>query len=250
MQVGSENHLALKNEVEAEVATRTAAVALPDSRFGRDFTQFIPGFEGADKAAEALMATAEGRAARWVFVTPDNAVAPVRQKLLEAGVDIVVPSYGLHRGFLRVEAADIPPAAARYAGWLDGIEHFGRSLTLEQLRGFGPIDLIATGAFAVTAQGLRLGMGDFYVDIEWCILRGLGLVDERTPIAAIVHDVQIADADVPVGSGAATVDMIVTPSRVLRPPRRARPSVLDWSIVPDALAQTATLQEFRTYQAR
>src|SRR5579859_5466790 len=182
-----------RGAVAAEIAERTAGVALPDSRFGRDFTQFIPSFEGADEAAHALMALNECRGAKRVFVTPDNAVAAVRQALLEREVNLVVPSYGLHRGFLEVLANQIPQGLLPHAGWLDAIEHFGRSLTLDSLSAAGPVDLIVTGASAVTAMGLRFGMGDFYLDIEWTILRTLDVITDETPIIAIVHDAQITD---------------------------------------------------------
>ncbi len=248
----SRRHSAATSRQEAAeaIAGRTAAVAFADSRFGRDVSQFIPSFEGADLAARGLLATAECQGARWVLATPDNGLAFVRQKLLQRGVDLIVPSYGLHRGFLRVEAASVPLAAAPYAGWLDGIEHFGVALGLEELKACGRIDLIVTGASAVTAAGLRFGMGGFYLDIEWAVLRGLGVVDDRTPVAAVVHDVQVSEEDLPIRATDVTADLIVTPTRTLRPARRPRPAALDWSIVPDSLRRTETLEAFARLQAR
>jgi 5-formyltetrahydrofolate cyclo-ligase len=232
-------------KVAAEIAECTSKVALPDSRFGRDFTQFIPSFEGADEAARSVIATGECQCAKRVFVTPDNAVAAVRQRLMQRGVDLVVPSYGLHRGFLEVKASEIPGALLPHAGWLDAIEHFGRSLTLDSLGAAGPIDLIVTGASAITLTGLRFGMGDFYLDIEWIILRALEVIADETPVIAVVHDTQLTDLPLQAVPSNVTADVIVTPASMFRPRGQTRPRGLDWSIVPGALLQTAVLQEFR-----
>jgi 5-formyltetrahydrofolate cyclo-ligase len=232
-------------DVAAEIAERMSKVALPDSRFGRDFTQFIPGFEGAEEAARSVLGTAECQGAKRVFVTPDNAVAAVRQELIQRDVDLVVPSYGLHRGFLEVKASAIPRGLLPHAGWLDAIEHFGRSLTFDELNALGPIDLIVTGASAITLKGLRFGMGDFYLDIEWMILRALGVITDGTPVIAVVHDTQVTDLPLQALPSNVTANVIVTSACIFRPWGRTRPRALDWSIVPDALLQTATLQEFR-----
>jgi 5-formyltetrahydrofolate cyclo-ligase len=220
-------------------------VALPDSRFGRDFTQFIPSFEGADEAARSVIAARECQSVKRVLVTPDNAVAAVRQHLLERGVDLVVPSYGLHRGFLEVKASEIPKHLLPHAGWLDAIEHFGRSATLQSLAAAGPINLIVTGASAITLTGLRFGMGDFYLDIEWAILRAFDLIADETPVIAVVHDTQLTNLPFQAARSNVTADVIVTPTRIFRPPGRTRPVGLDWSIVPGPLQQNAALQEFR-----
>jgi 5-formyltetrahydrofolate cyclo-ligase len=232
-------------EVAAEIAERTSKVALPDSRFGRDFTQFIPSFERADEVACGVIATPECQGAKRVFVTPDNAVAAVRQRLIQRNVDLVVPSYGLYRGFLEIKAREIPRGSLRHAGWLDAIEHFGRSLSLDGLSAAGPIDLIVTGASAITLKGLRFGMGDFYLDIEWMILRALDVIRDETPVIAVVHDTQTTDLPLQAVPSNVIADLIVTPFCMIRPLGHMRPRAMDWSIVPDALLQTATLQEFR-----
>jgi len=232
-------------DVAAEIAERTSKVALPDSRFGRDFTQFIPSFERADVAARSVIATPECHGAKRVFVTPDNAVQAVRQRLIQRDVDLVVPSYGLHRGFLEVNAGDVPRYLLRHAGWLDAIEHFGKSLTLDSLSAAGPIDLIVTGASAITLRGLRFGMGDLYLDIEWAILRALDVISDETPVVAVVHDTQVTNLPLHAVSSNVIADVIVTPVCIFRPQGHTRPRSLDWSIVPDALLETATLQEFR-----
>lgn len=241
------------SKVAAEIVERTSRVAHADSRFGRDFSQFIPCFDGAEIAARNVVELPECRAAKRVFITPDNAVAPVRQLLIQGGVDLVVPSYGLHRGFLEVNPVVMPASAVPHSGWLDSIEHYGRSLTLDELAAGGAMDLVIAGAFAVTLQGLRFGMGDFYLDIEWAILRSLGVVTDQTLVIAVVHDAQTTAEDFEPLPTNVTADLIVTPSRTIRTARlagRGRPSTLDWSIVPPSLMQTGTFEEFRHRSAR
>ncbi len=239
-----------KAELAGQIAARMAQVARSDSRFGRDFSQFIPSFDGAEAAGRAVVALSECRGVKSVFITPDNAVAEVRRLLLRQGVDLIVPSYGLHRGFVRVPARSVPASAAPYAGWLDAIEHFGQTLSLDDLAAFGSVDLIVTGASAITMRGLRFGMGDFYLDIEWAILRAIGVFTPGIPVVAVVHDMELADADLAADPSNIAADVIVTPTRVLRTPPLTRPSALDWSIVPEALARTPTLQAFRRLSTR
>lgn len=236
-----------KNHVARAIADGMALIAYPDSRFGRDFSQFIPGFDGADLAALATMSLPACRAARRVFITPDNAVAPLRRMLIEAGADLIVPSYGLYRGFLHVPASAVPPDALPYCGWLDAIEAFGTALTLDELSALATIDLIITGSSAITMQGLRFGMGDFYLDIEWAILRMLGLVDERTPVIAVVHDTEVAARSFAPAPSNVCANTIVTPTRIisiLEEYAAKRPATLDRSIVPHALEAMPFVQAF------
>lgn len=107
------------------------------------------------------------------------------------------------------------------------------------------VDLIVTGASAVTTGGLRFGMGDFYLDIEWAMLRALGAAGSATPVIAVVHDAQVVDLDLAPDASNICADLIITPTRAMRAPARTRPATLDWSIVPEALARTPTLEAFR-----
>ncbi len=233
--------------IAAEIARTVSSAAYPDSRFGRDFSKFIPRFEGSQIAAATLMQTPECQHARYVFVTPDNALTAVRHMLLRRGVDIVVPSYGLHRGFLCVDASSLPSGAAPYAAWLDGVEHFGRHVSLEELRTRGRLDLLVTGASAISSDGARFGMGHEYLDVEWLLLRAAGVVDEQTPVAALVHDLQITHEPVAIRASDLIADIIVTSTSIIRTQRRPRPSTIDWSLVSEQLRQTSVFEEFEQF---
>ncbi|MCX5494011.1 5-formyltetrahydrofolate cyclo-ligase [Kaistia dalseonensis] len=222
--------------------------AQPDSRFHFDFTQFIPGFEGGDIAAERLAAEPVYAAARHVFVTPDNGLVPLRRRLIEDGKTMVLPSYGLHRGFILLDPADVPAGDAPFAAWLDGVDHFGRLVSLAELRAHGVFDLVIAGASAITRRGLRFGMGHAYLDLEWGIFSEIGVVGAATPVAAIVHDIQLAEEDLPVGSSDVTADIIVTPTRTLMTGARVQPASLAWDLVDPSIMDAAPLRELREAQ--
>jgi hypothetical protein len=58
----------------------------------------------------------------------------------------------------------------------------------------GPVrpDLV-TGASAVSMEGIRFGKGHGFFDLEWGMFTDLGLADERTPVVAVAHDVQVVE---------------------------------------------------------
>lgn len=226
------------------------AVARPDSRFHMRFSEFIPDFEGSEQAVERLLAHAACRGVRHAFVTPDNSLVLLRQRLLAEGVGLVVSSYNMARGFWYLAPGEVPPALTRFAAWLDGLEHFGVPLTLKALAALGRFDLVATGAAAVATSGVRYGRGHGWFDLEWRLFGELGLVDDRTPIVTLVHEVQVLEQALYPSPDDVLVDHIVTPARVIdigaRPPRPRR---IDWSRVDEAqVLATPALRELRRAQ--
>jgi 5-formyltetrahydrofolate cyclo-ligase len=236
-------------EAKEAAAARIAAVmqhhALPDSRFQLNCSQFIPDFEGGDAAAQRLVAESAYRQARYVFVTPDNALSSFRQRAIAQGKTLLVPTYGLHRGFLLVDPIVVPRGHERYAAWLDGIEYFGRMEALPDLARRGPIDLIVAGASAVNAAGLRFGMGHRYLDIEWGILAEIGVVHDSVPVVALVHDAQYTEEVMPIEADDILADLIVTPTRTLRAASRPRPSRLNWQLVDGTMREASPLRYLR-----
>lgn len=237
---------ALRREVWEDLR----AVARPDSRFHLRFSEFIPDFDGSEAATTRLWKRRERQRARHAFVTPDNSLANLRQRLIEAGTSLVVSSYNMARGFLHLAPGSVPEGHERYASWLDGLEHFGRPLALEDLAALGRFDLVATGASAVATSGVRFGRGHGWFDLEWRLFGELGLVDEATPIAAVVHDVQVLDQPLFAGPDDVLVDLICTPTRTLEVPReQPRPRRIDWASVDEAqIAATPALADLRRLQ--
>jgi 5-formyltetrahydrofolate cyclo-ligase len=236
---------ASKEESAAAISAAMRQHALPDSRFQLDTSKFIPGFDGGDVAAQRVTQDIAYQRAQYIFVTPDNALIPFRRCAVRDGKTMVLPSYGLHRGFLLLDPKKVPEGHEQYAAWLDGVEHFADSVTLGELQRRGRFDLAVVGASAVNAAGLRFGMGHRYLDIEWGIFAQIGVVDDGVPIATIIHDAQYTTAKFPIESGDVLVDIIATPTGIWRTPSRPRPSTLNWALVDSATEDCPPLRELR-----
>ncbi len=91
-----------------------------------------------------------------------------------------------------------------------------------------PVDLIVCGTVAVNRQGVRIGKGAGYSDIEVGLLAETGLIGPATIIATTVHQLQVVDEPLPHDEHDFTVDYIVTPHEVLRCGQAYRPQGLVW----------------------
>ena len=98
----------------------------------------------------------------------------------------------------------------------------------------GALNLVITEAAAVTRNGIRLGKGHGYFDIEWGIFTALNLVDVTSKVITVVHDCQITDEDFRPSSFDTVTDYIVTPTQtILVEPKYQKPS----GIAPDSLTK-------------
>ncbi|SEA73116.1 5-formyltetrahydrofolate cyclo-ligase [Rubrimonas cliftonensis] len=230
--------------VRRRIWSLLADVAKPDSRFHLNFAEVIPGFAGDGTAVERLRALPAYAAARHLFVTPDNCLEDLRRLALEDGKRMVVSTYGIYRGFVLLEPEMVPPGQARFASWLDGLEHFGRPVSLGEVAALGRFDLMATGASAVSTEGIRFGKGHGFFDLEWGMFTDLGLADERTPVVAVAHDVQVVEETLHPSPTDILVDWIATPTRMIDVGRRApRPRGVKWELLsPEQIAATPPLQ--------
>ena len=233
--------------VRERIWSRLKDVALPDSRFHTNFAEVIPDFVGSDKATDRLVGERFYEQGAYAFITPDNCLVDLRRRMLLAGKSMVVSTYGIYRGFRLLEPAMVPEGAELYAAWLDGLEHFGRPITLAEIAARGRFDFMVTGASAVSLEGVRFGKGHGFFDLEWGMFTDIGIVDEATPVAAIVHDVQVVEDKLYPSPTDIIVDMIATPSRLIRVERRApRPRGIKWDLLdPEQIAATPPLRELQ-----
>jgi len=233
--------------VRQKIWGRLKDVALPDSRFHLNFAEVIPDFVGSAAAIDRLTALPEYARCRYAFVTPDNCLVELRRRMIEAGIPMVVSSYGIYRGFFLIEPERVPAGLALYAAWLDGLEHFGRPISLAEIADRGRFDLMVTGASAVSIDGVRFGKGHGFFDLEWGMFTDIGIVDEATPVVAVVHDVQVVEDRLFPSPTDILVDRIATPTRMITVERRAaRPRGIHWELLePEQIAATPPLQELR-----
>lgn len=183
----------------------------PQPVYGR-----IPNFKGADKAASNLAKCKEFKEAEIIKVNPDSPQYKVREIALRQEKKVLVPTPRLRGDFFlldptRISSSDIPKASR-----ISGFEKYGIMVSLESIE---RVDFIVAGSVAVDLNGNRVGKGEGYSELEFGILRELGKVDENTPIATTVHDIQIVN-EVPSEPFDVPIDIIATPTRLIRVNRK------------------------------
>jgi 5-formyltetrahydrofolate cyclo-ligase len=107
-----------------------------------------------------------------------------------------------------------------------GAASAARTIGVDEMR---PVDLIVCGSVAVNRQGVRVGKGAGYSDIEVALLTEAGLIRPETVIVTTVHQLQVVEDELPETEHDFSVDLIVTPDEVIRcgPPRRPSGIVLE-----------------------
>lgn len=204
-------------EARIEIWEKLRSVARPDSRFSWEFSEFITDYEGSDKCADNLAGTEQYQKAEVIFITPDNNLEKFRERAFLDKKTVVMTNYGITRGFFLIKPGMVPEGKEELASLLDGVSRYWKHQTLAQLKAsVGHIDMMVTGASAITPSGIRFGKGHGYFDLEWAMTYTAGLVDNSTSIFAVGHECQIADVDVEVRVYDTAIDYIVTNERVLK----------------------------------
>jgi 5-formyltetrahydrofolate cyclo-ligase len=114
---------------------------------------------------------------------------------------------------------------ARAAASIKGSELHGRPTALGALP---HLDLVVCGSVAVNHEGVRIGKGGGYSDLELALAIEAGRVDASTVIATTVHPVQLLDEDLPETDHDFRVDLIVLPDEVVVTPGGHRPPGIIW----------------------
>jgi 5-formyltetrahydrofolate cyclo-ligase len=91
------------------------------------------------------------------------------------------------------------------------------------------VDLVVSGSVAVREDGARIGKGEGFSDLEWGILRDLGIVDSETPVATTVHEMQVVEDDWTPDAHDVPMDLVVTPERTVRTEGSGKPEGVDWA---------------------
>jgi 5-formyltetrahydrofolate cyclo-ligase len=236
--------------IRQQIWSKLHDVAKPDTRFHLNFAEVIPDFQGSEAATDFVATMPAYQATRFAFITPDNCLVDLRRRMIAEGKPFVMSTYGIYRGFLLIEPGMVPPGAELYAAWLDGMEHFGRPITLAEIARRGRFDFMVTGASAVSVDGVRFGKGHGFFDLEWGMFTDLGLVDETTPVVAVVHDCQVVQEKLTPSETDILVDHIATPSQLYTVGRRAkRPHGVKWPLLdPAQIDATPPLQELQRIQ--
>jgi 5-formyltetrahydrofolate cyclo-ligase len=195
--------------------------AVPTGSYGK-----IPGFYGADQAAERLAELDEWKKARVIKANPDYAQLPVRARALRDGklVYMAVPKMVSERPFFLLDPDTLvgtPEDAAEKSGATQNARRVG----VDEMQ---PINMVICGSVAVNRSGARIGKGAGYSDLEVALLIEAGLVTPETIIVAPVHQLQVIDDKIPETEHDFSVDLIVTPDEVIHCTNPRRPPGIDW----------------------
>jgi 5-formyltetrahydrofolate cyclo-ligase len=205
---------------------REGAARFPGAR-GR-----IPNFRGAEQAAGRLAERTEWEAARVVKSNPDAPQLPVRRRARkdDKTLYMAVPRLADEKPFVEVTG---DPTIKRALSE-------GTPLGLDELE---PVELIVCGTVAVNRQGVRIGKGGGFSDLEFAMLVECGLVGAETTIVTTVHDLQLVGEELPETEHDFRVDVIVTPTTTVRTHRRRRPPGILWDhLDADKIAAIPVLQ--------
>ncbi len=236
-----------KKRIREEVWDALRRVAKPDSRFHLDFGEFIPDFEGSNRALAKLLALPLYENSSFIFITPDNCLEEFRAQALRDGKTILVPTYGIRRGFVKLGPDNVPSGSEEYASWLDGMERFGQGVSLAEIKHMGRLDFLITGGSVISHEGIRFGKGHGYFDLEWALMYKIGVAEETTPVIAFVHDCQVVPIQLDPSPFDTLCDLIITPSRVIEIEGVTKPTrgVLWERLSPGMLDDIPPLRELR-----
>lgn len=218
---GRDSKQALRERIWRRLERRRVA------RFPLPLHDRIPNFAGAEAAAARLATLPEWQAARRIKCNPDAPQRAVRLRALREGkhVFVAVPRLRDARCFLHLDPVRLAGRLAA-ASTIKGAGALGVPVTPA---GLGPIDLVVAGSVAVDRAGGRVGKGGGYSDLEYALARQLGHVTARTPVVTTVHDLQVVADPIPMTAHDVPVDLVVTPTRVIRPAHRLhRPRRIRW----------------------
>ncbi len=224
-------------------------VAIPPPPHGR-----IPNFRGADVAAKMLTGLPEWKRARVVKVNPDSPQRWVRLRALEEGKMLLMPTPRLREGFILLDPKRISRGLYEKASTIRGAFELGVLLrSLEDIiRVVKNVDLIVEGSVVVNMCGERLGKGEGYGELEYAILLELNLINPEVTIATTVHEIQVVETRIPQDPYDVPVDVIVTPTRIIRVQRcENRPSGILWEFLNERkLKEIPILRELKAYVKR
>jgi 5-formyltetrahydrofolate cyclo-ligase len=135
------------------------------------------------------------------------------------------------------------------ASSIKGAFEFGLQVAIDQMR---PVDLILCGSVAVARNGMRIGKGGGYSDLEYALALEAGLIKRATPILTTVHQLQIVDQRLKLLPHDIPVDFIVTPDEVIKTrTRMSRPKGIYWEYLDDQkVAAIPLLRRLRALDAK
>ena len=200
-----------------------------------------PLFPGRGRAAERLRRLPAYRLARTIAVMPDAVLLQVRVNALNDGKTLLAATPGLKQGLVRLVPDKVP--VARRSRDLKGPSLFTAGSPLRFPQNKVPrVDLFVGPVLAVDLKGRTLGDGRGIVDLTYALLRALGSLDAKAPVAVVAADEQVMDG-LSSDSWDLWADIIITPSQTVR--TQAVHASPDLNALPAGLAGLPLVQAVR-----
>ena len=187
----------------------------------------IPNFKGAEKCAEKVAELDVWKDAKVIKANPDSPQRAIRHLALKQGrtIYMAVPRLREEKCFVELE----PKRLAKNiyaASSIQGAFEFGQHTEVEKMK---KVDLILCGAVAVRSDGVRVGKGGGYSDLEFAIALESGIITPKTTIITTVHPLQIVDQEIELEPHDIPVDFIITPDEIIECyTNRPRPKGIYW----------------------
>jgi 5-formyltetrahydrofolate cyclo-ligase len=199
-----------KQEVREQVwekMTREEIAQFPLPCYGR-----IPNFLRVEEASNQLLELPEFKRARFIFSAPDYVLHLIREIVLQNRKTLLVATPHIQQ-FLLLK--DVPPRSIKKAVTIKGMYKFGKEVRINQIS--RPLDFFCQGSVAIDREGNRLGKGKGYGDREFQILKHEGIVDRKTIVVTLVHEVQLLDDfSYLMDDTDVKVQIILTPDEIIR----------------------------------
>ena len=181
---------------------------------GRTVHDKIPHFIGCEDVTARVEELPEWQAAGAVKSNPDQAQRPLRRMALEQGklLYMAVPRLKDERVFIELDPArpEVDPAKA---STISGAFKVGRPVYVDEMQ---RVDLVVSGSVAVNRQGVRVGKGGGFADLEYGLAAAAGVLTPETPVITTVHPMQVLHEDLPWTQHDVPLDIVVTVDEVIR----------------------------------
>lgn len=205
----------------------------------------IPNFHGAETASRLLSTLEKWCNARVIKANPDKAQAESRRSVLDRGqlLYMAVPKLATQQPFYEIDPHKFTTGRERIVTGKEASKHAPR-VSIEQMR---PIDVVLCGSVAVNPQGVRIGKGAGYSDIEVALLSEAGLIGPETLLVTTVHELQVLDEELPEACHDFRVDLVVTPEQVLSCTGPRRTAGIAWEeLTAEKIAAIPALRSARS----
>ena len=212
---------------------------------GRSVHDKIPDFYGNREAAARVFNLAVWQRARVVKSNPDKAQRPLRQRALEEGklLYMAVPKLQQEQCFVELDPAVMRCTPAR-GSTISGAFKYGRPVYVGEMR---PVDLVISGSVAVNREGVRVGKGGGYADLEYGLAAAAGIVSPDTPVLTTVHPMQVLAEPLPRTAHDVPLNYAVTPDEVIQCPNNLpHPTGIYWDdLEEEKIAAIPLLEKLR-----